>query len=253
MRNINRLTFTLLCVFILTVGFAVASLRGANQNSAEQNIKQSPLERERQSKRNFPVADFDAPEETDPTKKRERQGKSKRYDDSGFVAKESSPDATETVFHTAWYEDVPPLPVSQSSTVVTGVVVSSEAHLSNDKSGIYTEFVVEVNEVLKSENGHVAAGSKIGIDRPGGLVRYPGGHKRLYRFSQMNMPAVGREYIFFLKAPEQFQNYDLLTAYELSPQGVIPLDSVHSFQKYQGTDKAAFLDMVRGAIRDSRE
>lgn len=94
--------------------------------------------------------------------------------------------------------------------------------LSGDKTGVYTEFAVEIREVLKGEGGNLTVGKLVHADRPGGYVRYPGGHERLYRFADLNMPAVGGEYLFFLTRPEQSRNYEVLTAYEFSPQGVTP-------------------------------
>jgi hypothetical protein len=249
MTSINKLTAFLAVIFLSTVAASLTTLRSTNQD-ATNSVGRGSQQREAHERRKdrFPVAEYDAPEDADPDKRKERKGKGRRYDNSAFVRKQSSTDITETVFNTEWYQGAEALPVRQSQKIVVGVVIGSEAHLSNDKSGVYMEFVVEIEEVLKSNGGDLAGGTKISVDRPGGVVRYPGGHKRLYRFSNMNAPAVGQEYIFFLKQPEPAQNYGVITAYELGAQGVTPLDSLSIFQTFAGMDKAAFLRKVREAI-----
>lgn len=252
MNRINKLTAVMASIFILTLIICGTSLVASNQTAGGQSVKKLPSDEGERIKQQFPDVDYDAPEDADLSKRQERKEKNKRYDRFGFVRKESSTDITESVFHTDWYRYDSALPVDQSTDIVSGKVVSSEGHLSNDKTGVYTEFVVEVDEVLKGGGGNPARGSKISVDRPGGVVRYPGGHKRLYRFADMNMPTVGSTYIFFLTHDAQDKNYRVITGYELSAQGVVPLDSFEIFQTYLGMGDSAFVEELREAIRSSR-
>jgi hypothetical protein len=251
MSRINKQTAVLLIVFTLTVAASVTTLQGANQAATSQGGGNAPQGGAGQRfKSHFPVVDYDAPEESDPDKQKERKEKGKRYDHS-FVSKHPSLESSEAVFHTDWYRYLEALPVGQSRSIVVGVVKSSEAHLSDDKTGVYTEFAVEIREVLKGEGGNLTVGKLVHADRPGGYVRYPGGHVELYRFADLNMPAVGGEYLFFLTRPEQSHNYEVLTAYEFSPRGVIPLDSLVLFQAFTGTERGTFLSKVRELIKTS--
>jgi hypothetical protein len=250
MPRINKLTAILIFVFTSTVAASVLALSQANQDAANSGGRGISQDGERERLKNqFPVVDYDAPEDPDPDKRKERKAKGRKYDDFLFVRKEPSTYITESVFHTEWYQHAEALPAKQSQKIVIGVVTSSQAHLSNDKTGVYTESVIEVEEVLKGDGGNIATGAKISVDRPGGLVRYPGGHTRLYRFANMNAPALGKEYLFFLTNPEPLQNYGVITAYELSPRGVAPLDSMPIFQAFAGMGKDEFLGKVRDAIR----
>jgi hypothetical protein len=251
MPRINKRTAVLLIVFILTLVASVTTLRGANQAATSQRGGNETADGTNERfKSNFPIVDFDAPEESDPDKQKERREKGKRYDQS-FVSKKSSREISESVFHADWYQYVEALPVRQSQGIVVGVVKSSAAHLSGDKTGVYTEFVAEIREVLKGEGANLTAGKRVHADRPGGYVRYPGGHERLYRFADLNMPAVEGEYLFFLTRPEPSQNYEVLTAYELSPQGITPLDSLALFRSLTGMERDAFLSKVRELVRAS--
>lgn len=251
MSRINKRTAVLLIVFALTVAASVATLRGANQAATGQGGGNTPQGGAGQRfKSHFPIVDYDAPEDPNPDKRKERKEKGKRYDQS-FVSKRPSLEISESVFHTDWYQYLEALPVRQSQSIVVGVVKSSDGHLSGDKTGVYTEFAVEIREVLKGEGGNLTVGKLVHADRPGGYVRYPGGHERLYRFADLNMPAVGGEYLFFLTRPEQSRNYEVLTAYEFSPQGVTPLDSLVLFRVFTGMERSAFLGKVRELVQSS--
>lgn len=130
-----------------------------------------------------------------------------------------------------------------------GEVEAVSGHLSNDKSGVYTEFVIRVGKVLKGiGDNDVTAGQTLSADRPGGFVKYPDGHKRLYRLFGMNMPRRARRYVLFLGAPQDSPNYRIVTGYELTAEGVVPLDVASHFDAYKGLDEATFLNTVRQAI-----
>ena len=60
------------------------------------------------------------------------------------------------------------------------------------------------------------------------------------------MPAVGARYAFFLNILDE--DYRILTAYDLGPEGVMPLDRSGQFETYYRTNKADFLKTLRNAI-----
>jgi hypothetical protein len=124
--------------------------------------------------------------------------------------------------------DFPGLPVEQSSVIVVGDVLQSEAHLSEDKTGVYSEFTVRLVEVLKSASS--LPGSEMIVERLGGYVRYPDGRKLLYRVGTGGMPRVGARYLFFLKRSPEL-DYSILTAYEFGDDAVTALDPSAQFEK----------------------
>jgi hypothetical protein len=154
---------------------------------------------------------------------------------------------------TDWYLGVAALPLDQSDVVIVGNVASSEAHLSNDRTGVYSEFSIGVNEVLRNRlDTSTRVGDVIVGAREGGVVRFQGG--RLFRYTVFNqgMPRPGRQYLFFLSANKQGGDYDIVTAYELSGGQVVPLDDSAAFAAYKGSDQQKFLGIVREAIRRAR-
>lgn len=256
-KNVILNTLTLFAVAATAV-VTLAAIRGDKQNpascsqqdAADINQKKLPT-KDREGAdfdSQFPVADYERQVAVEEDKRKEREKKSKRYDQFGLVSRQPS-NIEEAVFDSRWQESIAALPTKQSAVIVIGKVQKVEAHLSNNKSGVYTEFIIHVDDVLKEDgSGRLSAGSTISADRPGGFVRYPSGYKLLYRIFGMNIPRVGRRYVLFLGSLEESQNYPVITGYELSLSGVFPLDVGSRFDAYKGMDEAAFLKAVRDAI-----
>ena len=150
---------------------------------------------------------------------------------------------------TDWYLYVPALPVGESDAVIVGEVGGSEAHLSVDKTGVYSEFSIKVDEVLKN---HQERSLKVGDftigEREGGVVRFQDGRLFIYRVYHQGMPRTGRKYLFFLRRNNEGQAYVIVTAYELRGGQVTPLDESKAFSSFQGADDQAFLNKVRDEI-----
>ena len=254
MKSRKRGIVTLLTLFIIAMITTVAALRGQsnNQNNPPRNKQQSFDKQEYNSQ--FPIADYDAPEPTDPKERDQRRARSKHHDRMNMVTNDSAGHIAESALYIPWGFDIGALPAGKSDAIVIGNVLDAAAHLSNDKTGVYSEFTVQVNEVLKS-NGSVlpVSGSSITVERPGGFVRYGSGHQRLFHIAGQNMPRVGRRYVLFLNNTEQPQDYSLLTGYELGQNGVAPLDDSDLMEPYRGTNEANFLKAVRDAIAQSSQ
>jgi hypothetical protein len=141
--------------------------------------------------------------------------------------------------------ELPALPVRESSYIVLGKVTSAEAHLSQNKLNVYSEFKVSVEKVFKTATA-ISEGTEIVVDRIGGFVKYPNGHTILYRISDFDMPLNGERYLFFLTSKNE--DLSILTAYELSAKGVQPLDRAPQFEKYRGASEEALLEQLRDSL-----
>jgi len=213
-------------------------------------------------RREMPVVDFTASD--DPADARLR-AKSRRYDlkdgsvdKSRFVLKESDP---EELFELpgSHAPERPAIPAAQSDVVVIGEVVGSEAHLSDDRTGVYSEFTLLVEEVLKNVSGReVGGGGTLSADRSGGGVRFPSGKVLRRGRLRETMPLVGGRYLFFLRYDEEADAFSIITGYELRGGRVFPLDGVEvpeggsklkQFAAYEGAEESAFLDEVRSALK----
>lgn len=255
MMNNKWVTLLLSLLLVLTAATSVMTLYGQEQVKGPQapsgNRPAASGQAGDDLREQFPEVDFEAREPGEAKVSAERVKKNSRYDKRRFVSSDPTPRITGTTRVDEGY--VPAIPAEQSSVIIIGEVLSAQAHLSNNKSGVYSEFTVRVGEVLKTDGPPpLAQGDEVTVEREGGIVHYPNGHKRLYSLSGQGMPRVGRSYVLFLSAVEGERTYNLLTGYELRTEGVVPIDFSSHFAAYRGYDPTALLEVVRASISQSR-
>lgn len=257
MLGSSRTTPVLLSIIILAVITSALSLRGQEPRRAQDARDERFIEQEKQKQARlrgqFPAIDYDVPENPDSKERTRRKEKNKQFDKRNLVSDDPTPRVTSMARIIEGY-DVPALPVIQSGLIITGEILTSQAYLSNDKSGVYTELTVRVREVLKNTPpSRVNRGDVVTVEREGGIVRYPNGHQRLYQLAGEGMPTVAKQYVLFLRANDQSENFYALTGYELSPAGVVPVDEHHHFKAYEGYEAQAFLNVIRSSIEHPRQ
>ena len=248
MKDIYKLTYMILAL-VIVVGTAIA-FSGSNGTSLpapaqDQQDQAKWKAREEEKKKHFPIAEFNEAEPTDPVKREQRKQKQKRKNGMGLVSRNPESDMGGGLILPHGQFDFPGLPVEQSPVIVIGDVLQSEAHLSEDKLGVYSEFTIRLVEVIKAESSLPA--SEMIVERLGGYVRYPNGRKLLYRVGTGGMPRVGARYLFFLK-PTPELDYSILTAYEFGDEGVVALDPSAQFEKYDGYASEALRRLVVEAV-----
>ncbi|HWW74183.1 MAG TPA: hypothetical protein VNZ44_02235, partial [Pyrinomonadaceae bacterium] len=245
------LLFTAVTVAVATT---VTTLYGQGQvNDKAASPANQPQKAERGD--NLPVVDFDSPESDDPVGPERRRKKNARYDELHLVSQDDSySDAVGSTLFTEGDFDIPALPAAQSAVILTGGVTGARAHLSNDKTGIYSEFPVTVEEVLKNgTSAPLKAGSRVFVERLGGAIRYPNGKKFTYRIAGYGMPRVGARYVFFLKSVGEEDSFEVITAYELQGGRVLPLDDSDKFEPYTGMEQVTFFGQLKNAIAGKHE
>lgn len=210
--------------------------------------KDAKAERHEQAKRHFPTADYNEPDVPDSEENRAKKEKQKRFNNlMKWVSATPQSYIVENLAVPEGLFNFPPLPVATSDIVLIGVVGSTKAHLSESKRNVFSEFMVAVETVFKTSNQEVKQGSVLTVDRIGGFVRYPNGHKILYRISGTNMPKIGARYLFFLNSINK-QDRTILTAYELTESGVIPLDISSQFDVLEGASETEVIQRLRGLL-----
>lgn len=240
-------TLTVLAVFAVAAMASLRSQTGGNLKNEQQQIVGL-------DESGWPVADYERPDSSNEKNKAGREAKSKRHNNSLFGVKEAvkaPPDTGQIItLGDDWEVGLSPLPVNRSDIVVTGEVTAAQAYLSTDQTGIYSEFTIRVEEVLKRDSLlPVASGDVITAVRHGGRVRALSGRVQLFRVAGQEMPRQGRRYVAFLQRKERADDFDLLTGYELRGGRVFPLDAaITKFDLYKGTDEASFLQAVRNAL-----
>lgn len=244
----RQLTYVLLLLVLATGAFSIFRKREFFVNAAVQNQKK--IERYNRTKQAFPTADFDEPAAVDPKTNQLRAEKRKRYDDSlNLVSTNPQSGEAESITTPEGFFNFPALPVKESSIVVTGVVLESTAHLSANKKAVFSEFKIAVQSVFKKIDAEIVEGTVITADRIGGYVRYPNGQTVLCRIVGLNMPHVSSRYLFFIN-PNKKHDYTILTAYELTAEGVYPLDWAGQGQVLEGITEAELGKKLRAVLNE---
>jgi hypothetical protein len=242
----HKFTYFLVVLVVTTFGVALArrtyspSIDGRNQGTPKSDRFQA-------AKQHFPTAEYDEKDSSDVVKNAIRKEKQKRHNNFKFVAKNPQPWQQESVFIPEGNFDFPALPVTQSDLILVGRVGEASAHLSEHKMNVCYEFAVVVSTVLKTPNKEISDGSFITIERLGGHVKYPNGQKVLFRISGWNMPKVGTDYLFFLNLRNKL-DWQIVTAYEFTENGILPLDESSQFEVLKGTSSADILQQLRDLI-----
>ncbi|MCA1594721.1 MAG: hypothetical protein LC754_19245 [Acidobacteria bacterium] len=256
MRKISKKArVVLVAMFAITLGNVAVTLYSQghqNPSQGEINNKDQMLERVRESKSRAPIVYYNAPEPADPEKRAKRKARNEQHNNSMLGVKgglNASPNSgDEIVLRTNWEVNTPQIPAAQSDIVVTGEILDANAYISADKNGVYSEFALRVEEILKKNNMcAVSPGAVISVERQGGRVRYPSGRVEWYRIALQGMPLINHRYVLFLKRIDE-DSFSIVTGYELRERHVYALDSASQFRAFEGTDEAPFLQSVREAI-----
>ena len=244
--RIQKLTIVLTIIVFGTIGLTFAT-----RNQTRSNVTgQEAIKQQQDKKEKFPVADYEEPELTDPKKNQARKEKKLRHNNFSIVAKNPPAWQAQRMFSDEGLALTPALPVAKSGFIVLGEVKGAEAHVSENKENVYSEFTVAVSKVFKTASSSIVEGSEITIDRIGGFVRYPNGRTVLYNVSGKNMPAVGESYVFFLTSPNN-QDLTIITAYRLGASGVTPLDDSPQFEEFRGMAENVFLQILNDSLTNS--
>lgn len=200
-----------------------------------------------------PIVDLAAPNGEVADEKRRKKNKS--FDNALAESIEANPTSDDVSIVSESF--IPDLPVAMSDLIVEGHVKDSNAFLSENKTGIYSEFTVSVSDVIKAPTSTpVGKHDLITAERFGGRVRFPSGQVARYKVAGQGSPAKEGKYLFFLKRKGD-GNYLILTAYEMRGNKVFALDGSRvnvkgkgnsPFDKHNGKDLRAFKNEVSAAL-----
>ncbi|MCA1637986.1 MAG: hypothetical protein LC768_06565, partial [Acidobacteria bacterium] len=243
-------------IFIMVITTIAITITTLNIQGQKQQPRQDLSKDDTDNKLSYlPVVSYDDPKsENNKKEDKERKIKSKRYDKIQWVIKNPDPEPLGVGFGD---ESPPPptIPIAESEIVIIGKVLNAEAHLSDSKGSVYSEFTIQVEEVLKSSKLYeITQGGSITIDSLGGAVQYPNGAKVYYFVVPIKeLPHVGRRYVLFLTNVDKSPNFNILTGYELRGGKIYPLDSRERFQKLKGTSETEFITNIREMMAQPSE
>lgn len=269
LRSILFMVLALTATGIVVAG-AVKNhaLTAFTPNRKQESKKTQADERTQSNQNDIPMADYNAPEPTDPGKRALRRTKSSRYNVKDPSLKPNEISKLALTEKSApinlggpWSHpaEEPAIPVAESDAVLIGDVTDAAAYLSTDKTSVYSEFALAVAEVLKDAKADIPIGETITAQRSGGGVRFGSGKVLVRGLLGKPLPKKGTRYVFFLKRNDDVNDFSILTAYELRGGRVFPLDGLTpkgdvvtpfaAYQQYKGTDQGVFLAKVRDLIQ----
>lgn len=237
----NFLVAALVVGVIVSASFLSLSQRGDAQTDQRPQPQPTP-NIVQSSRRDFPIVQY-ANQRPIDIDRRERGAKYDRYP---II----NPEITANDMDVAFVDGeigLSALPVNESDVIVTGKVVSAEAHLSPERKSVYSEFRIEIQKTYKNTaEAALEDGKYVRAERTGGIVVYPSGYELWHYVFGQRMPLVGERYLFFLT--RNFPTYGrkenslhLLTAYRLSNGKVYPLDNITNHPittEYKGKDES---------------
>ena len=252
MSGYKKTMLLLLAMIAISIAAGLVGLRGQTRQSNNQSEARSKEQQKIDFYEQFPIVDYSTPEPSDVKKRAQRHAKSRRYNNRSVLPLPHYKDKGQGVQeYNDWETRLSPLPVIESDALVIGEITDAQAYLSNDKSGVYSEFITRVDELLKSDRAQVTAGQLVVAQREGGRVKYPDGEVAKFVIVGQNMPRIGRRYVLFLKSNGEGEDYSILTGYELQAGYVFPLDkpgSKSKFDAYKDIDETAFRRALQDAI-----
>lgn len=237
---------------LLAVGLTIAviaTFRSGTLSAQEQE----------KAKSHYPVADYETPAPLDSRTRALKKARGARYS-RGLKQqiKELPLNIEELPLISHGWSGLPALPVSESDAVVVGEVADAQAFLSNDKTAVYSEFTVRVEDTLKMFNSSPAPGEAVVTERSGGAVRFPSGRVQYYSVYQRGLPKVGAHYVFFLRHNDLGDDFSIVTAYELRAGRVFPIDGADTdkggklpYDDYKGCDEGNFLKLIRARVAEA--
>ena len=227
---------------ILIPLYSFAAMIAQNQRESKQQTKVELA---------LPTVDYQAPELSSPKESSIRQSRSNRYDDSLMHVKELPPNVDQLPLNSHFWWALSSIPARQSDAIIVGEVNDAQAQLSNDKTGVYSEFTIRVEQTLKAPAG--INPTSIVAERPGGGVRFPSGRIVRYEIHNQGMPTIGGRYLLFLRFNSEGDDYSVLTGYEFINGSIVPLDRIEGlFTKYEGWSETALLDLVTTTIKEGK-
>lgn len=251
---------------LMTKGQQPHPVQSAKEQS-QQLVKETLIERLGR----LPITDFTVQEPANPEMKRVRRARNKRNNVSAVPEelKRVLNDAMEPVLlDSGWSSqpDEPAIPASSSDAIVTGTVKEVNAYISTDRTTVYSEVTLNIEEVLKGAPRYpLVSGLTLSAERRGGAVRFPSGKILRRGHLGRNIPEAGRRYLLFLKYNEDGEDFSIVTGYQLLDNRVLPLDGMvdlekggnfrpfRNYEQYRNAEVPTFLKQVRALINTAAE
>src|SRR5687768_1185893 len=142
--RLSKLTYFVFVIVLTVMSLSVTVFRGdTGSATGQQNVRATRATYQDRTDR-YPVVHDDEPEPPDPVKRAKLKQQKRRFDKDAPFFTRPGPQDQEIAFRPEWQFDFPGLPVAQSDVIVVGQVQRSEAHRSQNKKNVFSNFLVTV-------------------------------------------------------------------------------------------------------------
>lgn len=216
-RPISAVVSIGVMVIMVGLGASVKSVHGAQSDLSRSHQRAVTDKRDDLSVNDTPA--------TEGQKQRTaRSAKNTRYNGGVCDLVAATPDRV--CVNQTWPRGLPLIPVKESDIAVLGQVASMQPYLSTDRTQIYTEITVRVEEVFKApSNFKLTRDKAIVIDQAGGSIKMPSGqviHDGT-RVDFLGRTLAGNRYVLFAKRIHHGKDLTLIRGYELRDGRVLKL------------------------------
>lgn len=146
----------------------------------------------------------------------------------------------------------PGYPASVSAAVIIGTVIGAKGFVSEDRTYVYSDYQIRVDEILKQDSrAKLTVGAQLIASRTGAAVHFLSGHVSHYLTMGRGLPKIGKQYLLFLlRSDPDLSEYDICygAAYELSGGRAYPLDDDHHYREPEYGDASRLVTKVKNAI-----
>ena len=166
-------------------------------------------------------------ESSNPNEREARRAKNTRYNTGGADLTVERTQGSEIFFEQVW-PAVDFIPAAESALVVIGRVIKVQPYLSSDRSRVYTEITIAVDDLLKwDQDKSVAATKTVVIDRLGGALKLKTGRivRDEIQIDNLGNLELARRYLVFARAINDGKDINLIKSYELIDGKVFTNDS----------------------------
>ena len=187
---------------------------------------------------------------SDPRQRQWRLDKCKRYNKNSPF---SLLDTSERSVHVdSFPNDI--FPFSTSSLVILGTIEGAQSFLSENKTNVYTEYIIRIEEVFKNSVGLILKPTNlINVDIEAGSLRLSSGLIVKQEIVNLIMPEIGQRGVFFLNLGNGGSDLYLRRGFEITDNYILQLDNPSNSTQFIDFSNVQFIETVRTTSRRSNK
>jgi hypothetical protein len=184
-----------------------------------------------------------------------RHAKNIRYNSDGIDLTKRDPNIDYFITHIT-PRGLSPLPIEESSDIVVGKVIKIQPFFSEDKSQIYTEITVNVEEVLKKSSNLFSESKMLTLTELGGAIKLGSGKVIRYEINVDSKEIICNEkrYLLFIETTNENKDFRFIKLYGLHNEMVYAFEKGQEYlvskkSKSLPDKEDKFLDNLRSIIK----